>query len=293
LRNWAERHKEISSLAERQLFFIGGAPRSGTTWLQQILDAHPDVSCKGEGLFLNHLAGPLEKMMMERSKALDEKNKNIFQHTGGYPLPVQEDMEFLIGTAILLALHRQSVGKPHRAIGEKTPENVFFYPRLRQLFPTAKFISIARDPRDVLTSAWHFFRKPVAPQDEAMAKLDFIRNALPALNEGTRKMIAFNEEHPKDHIIVTYEDLRSTPVPIIAKIFGLLGVPDHDSIVKDCLTRTEFEMQTKGRADGLEQNGSFFRKGVTGDWISTLSSDMNDIILHELGWMFPYFRWHV
>src|ERR1700722_16804848 len=165
LLDWDERQGEIARLAQRQLFFIGGAPRSGTTWLQQILDCHPDVSCGGEGLFFKQLAAPMDSLMAERSRALKAKNIGIFRHNSGYPLPEADDTEFLLRTAILLALRQQTAGKACRAVGEKTPENVFFFPRLKRLFPGAKLICIARDPRDVLTSAWHFFHKQAVGQD--------------------------------------------------------------------------------------------------------------------------------
>jgi hypothetical protein len=96
LQGWAERQAELARLAERQLFFIGGAPRSGTTWLQQILDAHPDISCNGEGLFQKELATPLERMVAERSIALEAKNNRVFRHLGGYPLPAPDDTEVLL-----------------------------------------------------------------------------------------------------------------------------------------------------------------------------------------------------
>lgn len=112
MQSWTERHDEIARVAQRQLFFVGGAPRSGTTWLQQILNAHPDVSCHGEGLFQKELAGPLEHMMAERGRALRAKNTHVFRHTGGYPLPPSDDTEFMLGTAILLALHQQAPGNP-------------------------------------------------------------------------------------------------------------------------------------------------------------------------------------
>src|ERR1700712_5813674 len=166
MQSWIEHHRDLAQLAERQLFLVGGAPRSGTTWLQQILDSHPDSSCRGEGLFHKHLATSLEAAMAARGEALDAKNSGLFAHSGGYPLPLAEDTEFLLGSAILLALRQQSTGRSCRAIGEKTPENVFFFPRFQRLFPTAKLICIASDPRDVLSSAWHFFHSPVAAEDE-------------------------------------------------------------------------------------------------------------------------------
>ncbi|HEX4261755.1 MAG TPA: sulfotransferase, partial [Acetobacteraceae bacterium] len=252
-----------------------------------MLDAHPDVSCQGEGLFLNRLAVPLDGVIADWRHALDEKNNAIFGHTGGYPLPGPEDAEILTGTAILLALHRQSAGKGAAAIGEKTPENVFFFPRLRRIFPGAKFIAIARDPRDVLTSAWHFFHKPAPGEDEAAAKLSFVRNALPSLTDGVREMLGFARAHPAETAIITYEGLQRDQSAILARLFRHLGVSDRGGIVADCIARTEFATLTGGRKPGVEERGSFFRKGVVGDWRSTLTPEIGDLVLREAGWMFP------
>jgi hypothetical protein len=291
LLSWIEDQDEIAALARKQLFFIGGAPRSGTTWVQQILDLHPEVSCRGEGLFQKQLAEPLEAMLRGRGEALAAKNTGLFGHTGGYPLPAAADVEFLLGTAILLALRQQSRGKTCRAIGEKTPENVFFFPRLKQLFPKAKCIAIARDPRDVLTSAWHFFHKPVAGEDETAAKFAFIRLALPSLDQGARATIDLAARLPGDVMTITYETLRRTPELIVSNMFRFLSVSDASGIVADCVARTSFAALTGGRQAGVEQNGAFFRKGTVGDWRSTLTPEMNELVLRELGWMFPHFGW--
>jgi hypothetical protein len=286
-----ERHGELARITEKQLFLIGGAPRSGTTWIQCILDGHPDISCRGEGLFMRELATPLERVMAERRQALASKNTSLFRHTGGYMLPLSSDTEFLIGTAIVQALHQQSTGKACRAIGEKTPENVFFFPRFKRLFPRAKFIGIARDPRDVLTSAWHFFQGSPAGNDNENAKAAFIRNAIPSLAAGTRAMIALAEHDPKDCMIVTYEALLTAPETAVQALFRFLGVSDDVDIAAACLHRASFETFSGGRAAGTEQSGSFFRKGVSGDWSTTLTAEMNQTILAALGWMFPRFGW--
>ncbi len=291
LQSWDEISRRLSAVAERQLFFIGGAPRSGTTWLQQILDSHPNASCKGEGLFAKDLYPPLEAAMAQRSKALETKNRGLFQHTGGYPLPTPEDIEFLAGTAMLLALSQQSGDKDCQAFGEKTPENVFYFARFRALFPRARFIAIARDPRDVLTSAWYFFRKPAPGDDNREAKIAFIRSALPSLAEGARTMLAFGEQHPSAYRMVTYERLRQDPEPAVAELFRFLGLSDSIDTVRASLEQTAFTAATGGRPAGVAQNGAFLRKGVVGDWRSTLTPEMNDLILRELGWMFPYFGW--
>jgi hypothetical protein len=291
LRHWIEHHDDLAALARKQLFFIGGAPRSGTTWVQQLLDIHPEVSCRGEGLFQKHLAEPLDAMMQARGEVLAAKNTGLFGHTGGYPLPAADDVAFLLGTAILLALRQGTEGKTCRAIGEKTPENLFFFPHLKQLFPKAKCIAIARDPRDVLTSAWHFFHKSAADEDETAAKFAFIRLALPSLHQGARATIALAAQYPADIMIITFEKLRRTPELIVSNMFRFLSVSDAPAIVADCVARTSFAALTGGRQAGIEQNGAFLRKGIAGDWALTLTPEMNDLVLRELGWMFPHFDW--
>ncbi|WP_428488428.1 sulfotransferase [Rhodopila sp.] len=289
--SWAERQTEIARLADLQLFFVGGAPRSGTTWLQRLLDCHPDVSCRGEGLFQKELAAPLERMMAVRTQALHAKNERVFRDIGGYPLPAADDVDFLLATAVLLALDRQRDGRRCHAIGEKTPENVFFFAKLKHLFPAAKLICIARDPRDVLTSAWHFFHTATPGEDTVAAKTAFIRGAIPSLAEGARTILTLAERHPSDCMIITYEALRQTEFSVATELFRFLGVTDGKAVVADCLARTSFTALAGVRADGEQRNGSFFRKGVVGDWTSTLTPEMNTLVLRELGWTFPHFGW--
>jgi hypothetical protein len=291
LRSWIENQAEIAALARCQLFFIGGAPRSGTTWVQQILDRHPEISCRGEGLFQKHLAEPLATMLHSRAETLAAKNTELFSHTGGFPLPVPEDQEVLLGTAILLALRQLCFGKACRAVGEKTPENVFFFPRLKLLFPQAKCLAVARDPRDVLTSAWHFFHQPAAGEDDTAAKFAFIRLALPSLDQGARAIIDLAAQYPADVMTITYEKLRRTPELVVSNMFRFLSVADASAVVADCVAHTAFALQTGGRPEGVAQDGAFLRKGIAGDWRATLTPAMNELVLSVLGWTFPHFGW--
>lgn len=287
--SWQEHQRRLQALAARQLFFVGGPPRSGTTWLQQLLDSHPEVCCRGEGLFQHQLAGPLDALVAARREGIAAKN-GLFGHTGGYPLPGAQDADVLLGTGVLLALSRQMEGRDCRAVGEKTPENVFLFARLRRLFPAAKFIGIARDPRDVLTSAWHMFHRARPGQDDRQAKLAMVRAALPSLDQGARTMLDLRRTDPSACMIVTYEAMRATPAPVAVALYRFLGVADDADIVARCVAETSFTAQA-GRAAGDGRDGTFLRKGVVGDWRSTLSDEMSELILDQLGWMFPEFGW--
>ncbi len=290
---WSRVLDGLSAVAAKRLFFVGGAPRSGTTWVQQILDFHPEISCLGEGLFQKYLAGPLDVATRDRRAAVAEKNTRLFAHTGGYPLPAEEDADFLLGAAILADFRRRGTDETIRAIGEKTPENIFLFPRLKRIFPGARLIAVARDPRDILASAWHLFGPPATAENEDAAKHAFIRAALPSLEQGARAMLDLEQTHPRDIAIVTYELLRRAPELGAANMFRFLGVSDAPDIVAACVARASFQAQTGGRAPGDERKDAFLRKGVAGGWTGTLTPAMNETILAQLGWMFPRFGWRM
>lgn len=291
MEGWAETAAALSGIHDSQLFFIGGVPRSGTTWLQQMLDTHPDASCQGEGLFAKVLYPLLDDYLDHWKKALADKNRTVFAHLPGYPLPGEEERHFLAASMILLALRRQAGGRPHRAYGEKTPENIFFWPQLRTLFPNARFIAIARDPRDVLTSIWHYFYKSRTEQDDEVAKRIFVEDVLPAMVESTRQTLTYAEATPDQFRIVTYEALRAAPDAALGGLFAFLGLSHDRSVVAQCVEQTRFETATGGRAAGEAANGTFLRKGLVGDWPSTINPELNAKILQALGWAFPAFGW--
>jgi hypothetical protein len=285
--SWAEGTARLAAIAERRLFFIGGAPRSGTTWLQQMLDAHPAICCRGEGLFLHHFAVPLERILSERALVIAGKNRDLFSHTGGFAQYASADSEHLVATAILLAFARFAPGADCRALGEKTPENAFFFPRLRAMFPDARFIGIARDPRDVLSSAWHFFGGKPGQSIKA-----YVQAALPSMQAGMVAMRAFADEAPQACRLVTYEALLAQPALVLGELCALLDVPAAPAVIEAMVAATSFGALT-GRDAGEPVAGAFLHRGVAGSWRETLPPALAQQIVDALGWSFDFFQWTV
>jgi len=290
-RIWQAKAAALADIEQRQLFFIGGAPRSGTTWVQLLFDAHPDVCCKGEGLFPHHLGKGIDQVINGWRKALTEKNNTLFKKSGGYPLPDQEDADFLLATGILRAFSRQCAGGHYRAIGEKTPENVFLFPRLKRLFPHAKFVGVVRDPRDALTSALHIFHDTTQDDDLDASQLAYIRQALGPMVHGLKAMLGLCSQYPADCAIVSYEALIADSAGSVSRLFDFLGVDGSREIVDACIKKTSFSSLSNGRAPGEGRDNEFFRKGIVGDWRATLTPEMNRIILEAVGEWFPTFGW--
>src|SRR5437588_12581443 len=105
-------HAAISDLRTKQIFFIGGVMKSGTTWLQLRLDAHPQVSCNGEAHFPRGLAPPLRTALDQHRQLIADKNKSIFSELPGYPYLGDDDFQYLLASSIALYLLRQSKDKP-------------------------------------------------------------------------------------------------------------------------------------------------------------------------------------
>ena len=60
-------------------FFAFGAPKSGTTWLQSLLDAHPDVCCRPEDQ-LNQFVGLLPDLLERYNRMREGINERTAQY---------------------------------------------------------------------------------------------------------------------------------------------------------------------------------------------------------------------
>jgi len=121
--------------------------------------------------------------------------------------------------------------------------------------------------------------------------MTYVRQSARALGQFVRATLDVRERYSDDATIVAYEDMQRSPESILAETFCFLGVTGAPDIVAHCIGQADFVAMSGGHPAGVERSGSFFRKGVAGDWMSTLTPQMKDLIMRELGWMFPLFGW--
>lgn len=264
----------IADLRHTEIFFIGGSPKSGTTWLQLLMDAHPEINCTGEGHFADQLAPQLRQATEAYNQVINEKNAMVFDRFGGFPLLSNDHLLYLLTSAIALLLVQNRRARPGRMLGEKTPDNVSFFPLLQRIFPQARFIHIIRDGRDCATSGWfHNLRNDPAGARQAFGSFDqyaegFAEYWSHVVQDGLR----FAAVNPGRTAMVRYEDLCAAPAATLASLFGFLGVAAEPAVVEQCCQSAAFARLSGGRAPGQEDPGSFFRRGLPGDWRNHFSA---------------------
>src|SRR5437667_6492546 len=136
--NFRTIHARIAALLDKQIFFLGGAVKSGTTWLQALLDAHPNVSCTGENHFVDCLSPTLKKSLEDYNRILlDPRGNTAYQLARPLGLFEAEEYRYVLGAAMLILMLKQAGAKPVLAIGDKTTVNVQAFGALSKLFPSS------------------------------------------------------------------------------------------------------------------------------------------------------------
>lgn len=133
----------------RNVYLIGGPPRSGTTWLQLLLS--------GTGLFQTsqetHLF-PLFAAKLAAAWKLLSEDGGVNRQVGLSNIISEEEFYNSVRafTSSVLSAVADSSNSQAKLILEKTPENLLHYEMIVKLYPQIRFIVLLRDPRAVVAS---------------------------------------------------------------------------------------------------------------------------------------------
>ena len=122
------------------LIFIGGMPRSGTTLLRVLLDAHPDIRCGEETRVVPRILGFRSQWMKAPVESRRLKEAGI----------TTDVLDSAVAAFILEIIAKH--GPPSKRLCNKDPFTLRSAVYLRQLFPGSKFIFMIRDGRAVVHS---------------------------------------------------------------------------------------------------------------------------------------------
>ena len=206
--------------------FVVGAPRSGTTMLRYMLCSHPRIYIPPESNFIPGLFRHRRDKVMSTSEAARILNKILkyrvfFRDWQGAPIDPLAAAESLSGgtPASLLDFLYGSYAAQFGAQrwGDKTPIYTTHMDLIAEIFPSAQFIHIIRDGRDVARSmieaytARNFFYV-----DVYYAALSWKRRVTQAMKSGNRL-------GPGRYFQLRYEDLSRKPERHLRELCAFLG----------------------------------------------------------------------
>ncbi|MEG4579599.1 sulfotransferase [Microcoleus sp. MON1_C5] len=200
--------------------FLVGSPRSGTTILQSLLAAHPEVISFPESKFFHYLlydqfAGKLPGRMEAFFK--DEiKRPELLKDFDDSQTVEAKASWFVRVLDGLAAEQKKSIWL------EKTPEHIYFIDDIQRFLPDAKFIHILRNGMDTIASmyeATRSFNELWGVGWDLNHCIDRWEHAMLT----SHKYI--NKSH---HILVKYEDLVDNKTQILGEICNFMGI-EYDS----------------------------------------------------------------
>jgi len=203
--------------------FIVGCPRSGTTLLQSLLAAHPQIfSCPETHFFPNTVGSGWRKYLGIASSKARQKLCEFLKEIG------QEKMEGLLPSRCFMVRHYVNVfvaildeltereGK--NIWVEKTPQHLHYIDVVEKCIPDAKFIHLVRNGKDVVASLYDVTHR----YPESWGGPRSIEQCVRRWNTDVK--ITQRYVTAPNHIVVRYEDLVQDPKTTMKKICDFIGV---------------------------------------------------------------------
>lgn len=201
-----------------------GCPRSGTTLLRRLLDAHPDISCPGESFLFRGCAQFLQQDTI----------------SGGFPYGAPSALEgigfdesVLKNRLVTLAtsFYEDVARKQDKSMWvAKTAVDSFYVPEIEYLLADnedIKFICVLRHGLDVVCSLKEFsddLQSYISELHDYICKYQQPYEAFAhAWADVTTDIMMFAEAYPQKCHVLRYEDVVADPEKIIKETLAFLG----------------------------------------------------------------------
>lgn len=220
-------------ISKLPVFFIIGRPRSGTTLLRTILDAHPNIKIPTECFFILQLFRKYNKVKNWDDNKIqcflkDLRNTRFYKVNSFDDKSIYNDLLAAKGEndyqsmCKIVIMNYQSIFLKEEImlLGDKNPFYSFFFSNVFSIFRDAKFIHIVRDYRDNYISIFNArFENPslvynVLRWKKSIRTIDKLKNAYPA-----------------QFYTLRYEDLVADSTKYLKEICLFLNIPFHDELL--------------------------------------------------------------
>lgn len=261
-----------------RLVLLVGAPRSGTTWLQTMLGAHPDVVTPQEtDLFSRYLQPLLNAWTREEAGGPDRWARRRYK--GLHSVLTDDDFTGLGRDLLTTVVARAAALRPGASVVvEKTPSHSRCAEAIARFAPDAVVVHLVRDGRDAAasmvaaSSGWGGWWAPRTAARAAVVWRDHV--------EGARRCRAANP-----YLELRYEDLRRDGASALATVLAHCGLEGDEDTCAGWIDSYSLEQMSAGEgtiviggafaaaAAGRTEPEGFFGPGERGAWADHWSPD--------------------
>ena len=273
--------EEEENVLEKNMVWIFGSPRSGTSWLRNLLSAHPQNVTWNEPFIGVHFS--FFKEHQRRAEYL------FSYHYKNSWLPALR--EFILTCSYA---HMQTISK---TIIIKEPNGSGASDVILECLPKSKFIFLLRDGRDVVDSLIDAHKQDSWNPDLKLRRIDthaersseIKRHADAWVRVTNTVWQAYENHNPKLRLLVKYEDLNKNTVEKLHKIYQFLEINISDEDVKSIVDKYAFE----NIPNSEKGSGKFFRSAKPGSWRQNFKEKEQELMNTIMGETLSEFDYEV
>lgn len=236
-------------------FLCTGMPKSGTTFLQRVLNAHPQVSCPAE-----HFFPALRDLVKSLTRTYGELLREKDRTTGGQgaTLPTAGDETTIFGQVAVTLARSASRGKPIYGLNDNTVVGGLSH--YYGLFGRCRIIVIVRNPVDQFASVWRRQRELARLfPDQANSYLAVFASPAETVEDYTVRLLPHYKEilaailrdaaAIADITVVLYEALVADKRSQFLRIFDFLGATTGKATLERIVAGSSREAMARSSAD--------------------------------------------
>lgn len=271
-----EQRSDLPSVLQREFLFIIGSDRSGTTWLQSMLGAHPQVASTVQlTLFHTYIPAWIEAWRNDEALIADPRQWDM-----GLPIVWSEDEFRLFLREFAASIYERVLDRNPQAthVLDKHPAYREHTDDIDWIIPHARFLHVIRDGRDVALSlmaakeglGWGF-----STLDEAaMHWKSYVEVARQA------------EKYSGRYLEVRYEDLHAAGSQTLQNVFEFCNLPASVEEIDQIVQQHSFDqMKAKSASpdDRHDAPPAHYRVGRAGSWQDVFSNSDRYIFERSAG----------
>ncbi|RFC33353.1 MAG: Sulfotransferase family protein [Candidatus Nitrotoga sp. SPKER] len=251
---------------------IFGTPRSGTSWLSQILNSHPDVALRFQPLFsYGHKGSLTARSSAEEIRTFFEEILYTQDAFATMTSEMQKDYPIF-----------QKTVRPTHIVFKET-RYLHIIENILTQCSEVKIIGIIRNPLAVLAS-WVSAPKEFNPEWDINSEWRWAPSknhnkpeeffGFDKWKESTEAFLRFKIQFPQQFCLVRYDELNKTPLNTTKKLFDFCGLEVCDPVQKflvDSKSRHDPDPYSVYRANASDQR-----------WQNILPKEITKQIMLEL-----------